>query len=113
MMAAVRRPQNIVRHVWLDASANSNSSSSKKVKKQLTTKLEKVTAVNSVNYFKEYIEICDDESVVLIVSGSYGRQIVPEIHNLTQLLAVYVYCANLEPNVQWTKNYTKVSLSKL
>ncbi|CAF4748596.1 unnamed protein product, partial [Rotaria sp. Silwood2] len=107
MMTTARRSRNTVLHVWLDASANSNSSSSKKVEKQLKTKLESFTTLNAINDFKEFIEIHDNETIVLIVSGSYGRQILPEIHNLTQLLAVYVYCANLEPNIQWAKNYTK------
>ncbi|CAF1170366.1 unnamed protein product [Rotaria sp. Silwood1] len=113
MMANARRSRNTVLHVWLDASANSNSSSFKKVEKQLKAKLENLITFNAINDFKEFIEIHDNQTILLIVSASYGRQIVPEIHNLRQLLAIYVYCANIESNIQWAKDYTKVSLSKL
>ncbi|CAF1378432.1 unnamed protein product [Rotaria sordida] len=112
-MGNAKSSQKTVFHVWLDASANSNSSSSKEVQKQLKAKLENSVTFNDINDFKKFIKIHDNQTIVLIVSGSYGRQIVPEVHNLTQLLAIYVYCANIEPNIQWTKNYTKVSLLKL
>jgi hypothetical protein len=44
----------------------------------------------------------------LIVSGQFGREIVPKIHQLEQLSAIYVYCMNKEANEQWAKDFLKV-----
>ncbi|CAF1659939.1 unnamed protein product, partial [Didymodactylos carnosus] len=46
------------------------------------------------------------EKIVLIVSGTYGRELVPCLHDLTQLNCIYVYCADNAHNEEWSKNYT-------
>ncbi|CAF4372486.1 unnamed protein product, partial [Didymodactylos carnosus] len=48
------------------------------------------------------------ENVLLIVSGSYGRNIVPLIYQISQLVWIYIYCINKQVNEQWAKNYEKI-----
>ena len=48
-------------------------------------------------------------SIVLIVSGKCGRELIPTIHELLQLNAVYIYCMDVKSNEVWTKKYRKVS----
>ena len=48
------------------------------------------------------------ERVFLISSGSQGRIVVPQIHALPQVHAIYIHCANVEPNQQWASEYSKV-----
>lgn len=50
-----------------------------------------------------------NEKIIFIVSGSYGKEIIPRIHNLPQLLRCYVYCSNLEENRKWANGYNKVN----
>ncbi|CAF3640188.1 unnamed protein product [Rotaria sp. Silwood1] len=100
--------ENTPIYVWLDSSANSNNESSKKVEKHLKTKLRNLKTFNVINDCKEFIEIHDNENIILILSGSYGRQIVPQIYNLPHLSAVYVYYSHKARNLEWAKEYTKV-----
>ncbi|CAF1554687.1 unnamed protein product [Didymodactylos carnosus] len=95
-------------YIWLDSSANSNSHSLNMLEKHLKTKLANLKTFNNIDDFKEFIQTYADETFVLLVSGTYGRQIVPEIHSLPQLLAVYVYCSNKARNEEWAKEYIKV-----
>ncbi|CAF3566554.1 unnamed protein product [Rotaria sp. Silwood1] len=44
----------------------------------------------------------------MIVSGSLGRQIVPEIEAWSQLEAIYVFCGNQSVHEQWAKKISKV-----
>ncbi|CAF3985218.1 unnamed protein product [Rotaria sp. Silwood1] len=44
----------------------------------------------------------------MIVSGQLGKEIVPSVHNLQQVISIYVYCMNKEINEQWASRFTKV-----
>jgi hypothetical protein len=50
-----------------------------------------------------------NDSIILIVGGQIGREIVPKIHDMAQLTVFFVYCMDKEGNEKWTKNHEKVS----
>ena len=57
---------------------------------------------------EQYIRQISEEKVVLIVSGAFGRQIVPRLHDLPQFSACYVFCQDKKANEQWANKYQKV-----
>jgi hypothetical protein len=57
---------------------------------------------------EQYIQQINHEKVVLIVSGSLGRQVVPRLHHLPQFSACYVFCQDKKMNEQWASKYQKV-----
>ncbi|CAF1649494.1 unnamed protein product [Didymodactylos carnosus] len=92
--------------LWLDRDMNYTSRNWKTQKKLR----------ESINYFKRFnnLSTCEkwirqrqiqDEKVILIVSGAYGKEILPNIYQLPQLVGVYVYCLNKEIHEKWAKNY--------
>ncbi|CAF3158929.1 unnamed protein product [Rotaria sp. Silwood2] len=44
----------------------------------------------------------------MVVSGQLGREIVPSIHNLRQVISIYVYCFDKKRNEQWACKHAKV-----
>ncbi|CAF1182741.1 unnamed protein product [Rotaria sordida] len=44
----------------------------------------------------------------LITSGGLGQKIVPEVHDLPQVYAIYIYCANVKFHETWAKKFRKV-----
>jgi len=46
--------------------------------------------------------------IFLVSSGSLGSRIVPQIHDLPQVYAIYIYCANVKFHGEWAKKYPKV-----
>ncbi len=58
---------------------------------------------------KTYIQWSVNEKIILIVSGRLGRELVPQIHHLKQIVAIYIYCANMKEHEQWSNIYDKVS----
>jgi tetratricopeptide (TPR) repeat protein len=46
--------------------------------------------------------------IVLIVNDHLGQKIVPHIHRLEQVSAIYVYGTNNDLEEKWTKKYSKV-----
>jgi len=94
--------------IWLDSSLNQsieNLDCQRKLR-------------NSINYLKtfedntqceQYIQnLSQNDRLILIVSGRLGQQILPFIHNLRQVIAIYVYCVDKQANEQWTKKFIKV-----
>ena len=49
------------------------------------------------------------EPIILVVSGQMGRELIPRIHQLPQLVTVFVYCLDKQRNKEWSKRYFKVS----
>ncbi|CAF0987490.1 unnamed protein product [Adineta steineri] len=48
------------------------------------------------------------ERVFVITSGSLGQHLVPEIHGMPQLEAVYIFCGDKSRHEGWTQNWTKI-----
>ncbi|CAF4796999.1 unnamed protein product, partial [Rotaria sp. Silwood1] len=58
---------------------------------------------------EQYLRQITKEKVVLIVSSSLGRQIVPRLHDLPHFSACYVFCQDEKTNDLWTNQYNKVN----
>ena len=96
--------------VWVDANATTNTSNedSQHTLEQLRT------TVNDVNTFVEpdqcltFLQGIQLEKVFLIVSGSLGRDLVPRIHSMTQVDAIFIFCEDKSRHEEWVKEWSKV-----
>ncbi|CAF4138303.1 unnamed protein product, partial [Adineta steineri] len=62
-----------------------------------------------VKQCQQYIEkTSEKDRLVIIVSGRLGHEIVPYIHQLRQVISIYVYCKDKKINEQWALKFTKV-----
>lgn len=59
--------------------------------------------------FVSFVRRRVDSQLVVIISGSVGRTIIPNIHDLTQLDSVIVYCMDKQGNEIWSKDFQKVT----
>ncbi|CAF1595986.1 unnamed protein product [Rotaria magnacalcarata] len=50
---------------------------------------------------KQYLDGVKDTKAFIIISGSLGQQLVPDIHSMIQLDAIYIFCSNKERHKQW------------
>ncbi|CAF1218310.1 unnamed protein product, partial [Adineta ricciae] len=99
--------QNVVL-VWLDDNIETNSEDSQNT----LTKLQQI--VNNVQTFTdndqciEFIISMTDNRVFLITSGAIARNIVPCVHDISQLNSFLIFCANKEYHEQWAKDWPKI-----
>jgi hypothetical protein len=84
--------------LWLDKDVNSTEDN-----RQTLQELRQV-----INHLRTVDNADECEQVILIVSGSFGRQVVPRLHDLPQFSAAYVFCQDKEGNKQWASKYHKV-----
>ncbi|CAF4052276.1 unnamed protein product [Rotaria sp. Silwood1] len=55
-----------------------------------------------------YIQSVKREKIFFIVSGTLGKQVLPEIHDLSQVAFVYIFCENRLAHKKWSRQYSKI-----
>src|ERR1700734_577518 len=95
--------------IWLDGSiAEVNNDDCR----NSITKLLQV--VNDVNTFTDIDECVDfitnitQETVFMIVSGTFSQIIVPLVQDISQVSCVYIFCENKTQHENWAQQWPKV-----
>jgi hypothetical protein len=97
--------------VWLCQTANvnlieENTITQKKLREVVST----LKVFDDCDQCVDYLTDIQDQKFLLIVSSSYGSQMVSVVHEFKQLTAIYIYCTESEKssNDTWSKDYEKV-----
>ncbi|CAF3345867.1 unnamed protein product [Rotaria sp. Silwood1] len=93
--------------LWLDQNVNSTQDNLQ-TQKELRQVINHLRTFDKSDECEQYIRKITKEKVVLIVSGSLGRQLVPQVHDLRQFSACYVFCQDQKANEQWANKYHKL-----
>ncbi|CAF1510303.1 unnamed protein product, partial [Rotaria sp. Silwood1] len=94
--------------VWLDANLQESDNDFTNSLQHLRKIVASITTFTDAQQCVNFLSEIKKEKVFMIVSGSLGRQIVPEIEALPQLEAIYVFCGNQSVHEQWAKKISKV-----
>jgi hypothetical protein len=95
--------------IWLDE--NVNVKDTRDTEQKLRSIINHLKKFQDVKQCQQYIEQrSKKDRLIIIVSGQLGREIVPSIHNLRQVMSIYVYCMDKESNEQWACKFAKVKL---
>ena len=94
---------------WLDKNVDSNEQN-RKAQIELRTIINHLRTFSDMGQCESTISRTSNEKVILIVSGSFGKNLIPRLHNLQQLSACYVYCGDKAVHEKWTKDYFKVNV---
>ncbi|CAF1431777.1 unnamed protein product [Adineta ricciae] len=94
--------------IWLDANVD-NSIENVVIQNQLRSIVNYLKTFQDATECENYIRsMLDGDRVLFIVSGRLGQYIVPRIHKLRQILAIYVFCCREQDHKEWAKKFTKV-----
>ena len=102
-----RNPQNFLL-VWVDANINESKLDCQNTLTQLRTVVNNVNLCTTAAQCIQFLQDTHNEKAFLIVSGSLGQKLVPQIHPLSQVDAIYVFCGDKPRHEQWAKDYPKV-----
>jgi hypothetical protein len=98
--------------IWLDSLVN-QSAEIVDCQRKLRNSINYIKTFEDSNQCEQYIRNrSSNDRLILIVSGRFGQQILPGIHNLRQVIAIYVYCMHKQANAQWTKKFNKVKYTR-
>ncbi len=96
--------------IWLDSTVD--DAVNQNAQRKLRTIINYLKKFQNVNECQQYIEQrSKDDRLVIIVSGRFGREVVPNIHQLRQISSIYVFCMDKKANEKWANNFSKVKLS--
>ena len=94
--------------VWLDANFNESSADFKKSLKYLRQVVSSIETFTDAEECVKFLDQVKQEKAFMIVLGSLGRQVVPEIESKPQLEAVYVFCLSKSTHEEWASKIPKV-----
>jgi hypothetical protein len=98
--------------IWLDKFVDSTQEN-REIQDKLRSIITNVLVFDncqSCEYYLKY-EINDQhEKIILIVSGQFGREIIENIHQLRQIISIFVFCGDKQKHELWAKNYSKVRI---
>jgi tetratricopeptide (TPR) repeat protein len=108
---SVNARRNILQNfllVWLDTNIDVSNDDFR----NSVTNLRRI--VNHINIFTkpqkciDFLSQITEEKAFMIISGSLDQQILTEIHAMSQVDSIYVFCSNKPDHEQWTKDWPKV-----
>ena len=103
-----RMVQNVLL-IWLDANIDvDNSKDCRNVVLQLQRVVSSVKTFTDGDRFKSFLLEMNGEKVCMIISGSLGKQIVPLVHDLSQVDCIFILCGNKTQHEQWVKEWPKI-----
>jgi hypothetical protein len=89
---------------WLDDSANDENLLNQQQLRLLDSNLK---LLKNKDELDEYLK-STDARITFIVNGSLGEQVVPAIHNSPKIIAIYIFCYNVEKHKIWSAKFTEV-----
>ncbi|CAF1546364.1 unnamed protein product [Adineta ricciae] len=103
----IQQVQDII-VVWLDNHIHSSNQDCRNVITQLQLVVSDVHTFTDNDQCIEFIVDNIDTEVYLLISGSLGQNIVPCIHDISNINSIFIFCNNQNRHERWAKNWLKV-----
>ena len=94
--------------IWLDSNIDENSSDCQNTIAQLRHVVHTVNTFADGEECIEFLEEIADEKACIIMSGYLGQQIVPRVHDLSQVDSIFIFCGNKRHHEGWAKDWSKI-----
>ena len=103
-----RRIVQNVQLVWVDPIIDSADPDAQHTLQQLRTVVNEVTIFNQPHQGQQFLKEVTKEKVLVITSGSIGREFVPQIHFMPQVDEIYIFCRHKSRHNDWAQDYPKI-----
>ncbi|CAF1627758.1 unnamed protein product, partial [Adineta ricciae] len=94
--------------VWVDANIDEKGQDCQNTLTHLRSVVNDVNIYTQPDACVQFLKSIGDEKAFVITSGSLGQHLVPEIHGIPQVNAIYIFCGDKSRQETWTKNWSKV-----
>ncbi|CAF4738453.1 unnamed protein product [Rotaria sp. Silwood2] len=95
--------------VWLDPKIDESVNDFRNSLAKLRGIAKSINTFTNAVHCIEYLKKASNGGALLIIAGSIGQKIVPEIHALSQLKSIFVFCRKRAYHEQWAKDWSKIS----
>ena len=94
--------------IWLDANAGKNTKKVERTKTRIRRIANYLKPFNDIDKCIAYTTNIRDEKIFFIVSGIYGKKILPIIHDLPSMESIYIFCFDKKKHVVWSEKFSKI-----
>jgi hypothetical protein len=99
--------QNVVL-VWIDGTIDLSDNNWQRMLDEMKAAVSTIKAFTCSDECHNYLRTMEKTRAFVISSGSLGRDIVPKIHGLTQVDAIYIFCDDISRHTVWTREWVKI-----
>jgi tetratricopeptide (TPR) repeat protein len=94
--------------IWVDANIDQTNKDCQNTLKKLRSVVNDVNICTEPEQCIQCLKDIDKEKAFIIASGSLGQHLVPNIHAMPQVDAIYIFCGNKSRHEEWTKKWVKI-----
>jgi hypothetical protein len=94
--------------IWVDVNIDPSNQDCQNTITQLRSIVNQVEQCKTTEQCIEQLEKSKEETSFVICSGALGQHLVPDIHDMPKLDAIYIFCGNKKHHQEWTKNWAKI-----
>ncbi|CAF0760267.1 unnamed protein product [Adineta steineri] len=103
----IQQMQNVLL-IWLGNNIDENNDDCQNTITQLRRAVSDINTFTHVDQCFEFIETIVDKKACMIISGSVGQNMVPFVHNMSQIHSIFIFCDNQKHHEQWAKDWPKI-----
>ncbi|CAF4483612.1 unnamed protein product, partial [Rotaria sp. Silwood2] len=94
--------------IWVDGNTNEQNEDCANTLAKLRSVVREVNLCTTPAQCIQFLNDMDNEKAFIICSGALGQDLVPQIHDLSQVNAIYIFCGNKTKHEAWAKEWAKI-----
>ncbi|UJR13847.1 hypothetical protein I4U23_000857 [Adineta vaga] len=103
----IQKIQNVLL-IWLDSNIDDNNEDCQNTMTQLRHIVNDLNIYTDSDRCIQFIETIKDRKGCMIISGSLGQLIVPQVHDLSEVDSIFIFCGNKQRHEGWAKEWPKI-----
>ncbi|CAF1558409.1 unnamed protein product [Adineta steineri] len=96
------------RIIWLDSNFTKLNADFEYMINQLRHIIDVINPFTDPEVCKDFIRKKIDETIFLIVSNDVEQSIICDIHQISQIHCIFIFCQNKPKKTRWIKNWKKI-----
>ena len=94
--------------IWVDGNIDLNNEDCENILTQLRCVVKKVNHCTTSAECIEFLNKMNDAKAFVISSDALGQQLMPDIHDMVQVRAIYIFSGNKELHESWVNRWSKI-----
>ncbi|CAF2261414.1 unnamed protein product [Rotaria magnacalcarata] len=94
--------------IWVDGNIDKKPEDCRNTLTQLRAVVSDVNVCTTPEQCLQFLNEMDEGKAFVISSGTLGQSLVNDIHNMSKVDAIYIFCGNKALHGSWTKEWPKI-----
>lgn len=96
--------------IWIENQSNS-SEEIKQAQQQVRSSINRLRIFKNVDECINNVRSSDTDQIILVVNVELSETVIPHLHELSQIIAIYIYNITDDQQIQFLNRYSKVNFN--